>query len=104
MEIKLHPKAEEDLHEALKYYSNLDINLKEKFIYHLDLAFEKILKFPNLYQYETKTTQKVLIDKFPYLVIYEQYQDIIMMAYNIMALFKHQVLNSTMQLKTLTKK
>ena len=83
MEIKLHPKAEEDLYEALEYYSQIDINLKEKLIYYLDLTFEKILKFPNLYQYETKTAQKVLMDKFPYIVIYEQYQDIIM----ILAIF-----------------
>ena len=83
MKIKLHPKAEEDLYEALEYYSQIDINLKEKFIYYLDLTFEKILKFPNLYQYETKTAQKVLMDKFPYIVIYEQYQDIIM----ILAIF-----------------
>ena len=50
MEIKLHPKAEEDLFEALEYYSKIDIELKEKFIYYLDMTFEKILKFPNLYQ------------------------------------------------------
>ncbi len=83
MKIKLHPKAEEDLYEALKYYSQINIKLKEKFIYYLDLTFEKILKFPNLYQYETKTAQKVLMDKFLYIVIYEQYQDIIM----ILAIF-----------------
>ena len=83
MKIKLHPKAEEDLYEALEYYSQIDTKLKEKFIYYLDLTFEKILKFPNLYQYETKTAQKILMDKFPYIVIYEQYQDIIM----ILAIF-----------------
>ena len=83
MEVKLHPKAEEDLYEALEHYAKIDINLKEKFIYCLDLTFDKILKFPNLYQYETQTTQKVLMNKFPYIVIYEQYQDIIM----ILAIF-----------------
>jgi len=83
MKIKLHPKAEEDLYEALKYYSQIDVKIKEKFIYHLDSTFEKIIKFPNLYQHETKTIQKVLMDKFPYIVMYEQYQDIIM----ILAIF-----------------
>ena len=47
------------------------------------IIFNKILDFPNLYQYETKTSQKVLMDKFPYVVIYEQYKDIIM----ILAIF-----------------
>ena len=83
MKIKLHPKAEEDLNKALSYYTNIDINLERKFINYLDKTFSKILDFPNLYQYETKTSQKVLMDKFPYIVIYEQYEDIIM----ILAIF-----------------
>jgi plasmid stabilization system protein ParE len=83
MDIKLHPKAEEDLQEALNHYFKIDSNLEKKFIYYLDLTFSKILNFPNLYQYETKTSQKVLVYKFPYIVIYEQYQDIIM----ILAIF-----------------
>ncbi len=83
MEIRLHPKAEEDLNEVLNHYFKIDINLEKKFISYLELTFNKIVNFPNLYQYETKTPQKVLIDKFPYIVIYEQYEDIIM----ILAIF-----------------
>ena len=83
MDIKLHPKAKEDLQEALNHYFKINLNLEKKFIYYLDLTFNKILDFPNLYQYETKTSQKVLMDKFPYIVIYEQYKDIIM----ILAIF-----------------
>jgi len=83
MHIKLHPKAEEDLIGILNHYFKININLKKKFIHYLDLTFNKILDFPNLYQYETETSQKVLIDKFPYIVIYEQYEDIIM----ILAIF-----------------
>lgn len=78
MIIKLHPKAEEDLKEALEHYSKIDIDLEKKLIDYLDQTFKKILKFPNLYPYETKTSQKILMDKFPYILIYEQYQDIIM--------------------------
>jgi len=83
MNIRLHPKAQEDLQEALKHYSKIGLNLEKKFIDNLDLVFNKILDFPNLYQYETKTSQKVLMDKFPYILIYEQYEDIIM----ILAIF-----------------
>ena len=78
MNIKLHPKAEKDLQAALSHYCKIDLNLEKKFIYYLDLTFNKILDFPNLYQYETKTSQKVLMDKFPYIIIYEQYQNLIM--------------------------
>lgn len=78
MKIKLHEKAEKDLKEALDYYFEIDAKLEKKFISYLEQTFNKVLKFPNLYQYETKTAQKVLIDKFPYIVIYEQFEDIIM--------------------------
>lgn len=49
MNIKLHPKAEEDLQEALNHYFKIDLNLEKKFISSLDLLFNKILDFPNLY-------------------------------------------------------
>ena len=81
--IRLHPKAEEDLQDALSHYSKIDLNLEEKFIHHLDTTFNKISESPNLYPYETRTSQKVLMEKFPYIVIYEQYEDIIM----ILAIF-----------------
>jgi len=83
MEIKLHPKAEEDLNEALNHYFKINVNLEKKFIHYLDLTFNKILDFPSLYPYETKTSQKVLMDNFPYIVIYEQYENILM----ILAIF-----------------
>ncbi len=49
MQIRLHPKAQTDLDEALSHYSVIDTNLVKKFITHLDKTFNKILKFPNLY-------------------------------------------------------
>ena len=83
MTIKLLPEAQNDLNEALEYYSNIDIKLKDKFINDLDITFDKILKFPDLYPYETKTSQKILMQKFPYIILYEKYKDIIM----ILAIF-----------------
>jgi len=78
MTIKLHPLAEEDLKEALDYYFDIDIKLETKFIMDLESTYERILKFPNLYPYETKTSQKILMELFPYIVLYEQYEEIIM--------------------------
>lgn len=78
MAIKLHPLAVEDLKEALDYYFDIDIKLETKFIIDLELTYDRILKFPNLYPYETKTSQKILMEGFPYIVLYEQHEDIIM--------------------------
>ena len=83
MDIRLHPKAEDDLQEALNHYQKIDKNLSDKFLFYIDNTFNKILNFPNIYPYETKTSQKVLMEKFPYIVIYEQYKNIIM----ILAIF-----------------
>jgi len=82
MIIKLHPLAEEDLREALDYYFDIDVKLETKFITEfitdLESTYNRILKFPNLYPYETKTSQKILMEVFPYIVLYEQFKDIIM--------------------------
>jgi len=78
MTIKLHPQAVEDLKEALDYYVVIDIKLEEKFLTDLESTYARILKFPNLYPYETKTSQKILMELFPYIVLYEQYEDSIM--------------------------
>lgn len=83
LEVKLHPKAEEDLAEALDYYASIDQPLKNKFIDDLDFTFGKIQKFSKLYPHETPTTQKILLKKFPYIVLYECYENFIM----ILAIF-----------------
>ena len=75
MQIRLHPKAEQDLNEALNHYLEIDSNLEKKFVIALDDTFNKIVKFPNMYQYETQTSQKIVMDKFPFVVMYEQYEE-----------------------------
>jgi plasmid stabilization system protein ParE len=81
--LKLHPLAENDLKIALNYYFDISPKLQKRFLSHLDKHFNNILKSPNLYQFETKTSQKVVMNKFPYIIIYEQYQEIVM----ILAIF-----------------
>lgn len=83
MTLKLHPLAENDLIIALNYYFEISPKLEKKFLTQVDKQFSDILNSPNLYQYETETSQKVVIKKFPYIIIYERYEDIIM----ILAIF-----------------
>ena len=83
MMLKLHPKAEEDLINILNYYYEIDDKLEAKFLKYLEFTFDKIEKFTHLYPYENKTVQKVTVEKFPYIVLYEQHGDTIM----ILAIF-----------------
>ncbi|MDF1881925.1 type II toxin-antitoxin system RelE/ParE family toxin [Sulfurimonas sp. MAG313] len=83
MKLKLHSLAENDLKIGLKYYHEISPKLGKRFLSNIDKQFHNILKSPNTYKYETKTTQKVIMKKFPYIIIYEQYEDIIM----ILAIF-----------------
>ena len=78
MTLKLHPLAENDLNIALNYYYEISPKLEKRFLSHIDKQFNNILKSPKTYQYETKTSQKVIMNKFPYIIIYEQFEDIIM--------------------------
>ena len=83
MTIRLHPQAEDDLSDALNYYYTIDESLETKFLNYLESTFDKIAKFTNLYPYENETIQKVVVEKFPYIILYEQYDDFIM----ILAIF-----------------
>lgn len=83
MMLKLHPKAEEDLIDTLNYYYDIDAKLEAKFVEYLEITFDKIEQFAHLYPYENEVVQKVIVEKFPYIVLYEQYEDMIM----ILAIF-----------------
>ncbi|MCD6257980.1 MAG: type II toxin-antitoxin system RelE/ParE family toxin [Helicobacteraceae bacterium] len=83
MTLKLHPLAENDLKIALDYYFEISPKLEKRFLSYIDKQFNNILKSPNLYPYETKTSQKVILQKFPYIILYERYEDTLM----ILALF-----------------
>ena len=83
MTIRLHPQAEDELSDALNYYYAIDELLETKFLNYLESTFDKILQFTNLYPYENETVQKVVVEKFPYIILYEQYDDFIM----ILAIF-----------------
>ncbi|MEN8148140.1 MAG: type II toxin-antitoxin system RelE/ParE family toxin [Campylobacterota bacterium] len=83
MILKLHPLAEAELKIALDYYYAISPKLEANFLFTLDNAFSNIKQSPNLYPHETKTAQKVVMEKFPYIVLYEKYENIIM----ILAIF-----------------
>lgn len=83
MMLKLHPKAEEDLIDTLNYFYEIDEKLEVKFLEYLEMTFDKIEKFTHIYPYENEVVQKVIVEKFPYIVLYEHYEDMVM----ILAIF-----------------
>ena len=83
MKIILHPLAEEDLDESVKYYENIDKNLKNKFLKELDSTFNQIKDNPKLYPLVTKYSRKKVMQKFPYIVYYTIYNNNI----NVLAIF-----------------
>ena len=78
MILKLHPDAEIDLQLALNQYAQADIELVDRFLDMLDETFSRIMKFPNQYPFESDTAQKILMKKFPFIVLYEVYHETIM--------------------------
>ena len=87
MVLKLHPEAIKDLQKATSYYKSISINLNNRFLDTIETTFDKILQYPNLYPFEMANVQKVVIQDFPYIILYEKYQDTIM----ILAIFNtHQ--------------
>ena len=74
MIIKLIPEAEIDLKNSLKYYKNISKGISDKFLKDLDITFEKIKNNPELYPFETKYSQKVLMGDFPYIIFFTIYK------------------------------
>jgi len=83
MILKLHPDAEVDLNLARDQYAKIDPVLAERFVAMLDETFGRIQKFPHLYPFESATAQKILMKRFPFIVLYEVYHETIM----ILAIF-----------------
>lgn len=69
--IQLHPEAEIELKQAIRHYLSISIELKSSFLKQPDLTFQKIIEHLQLYPFVSKISQKVVMNKFPYLIIYQ---------------------------------
>jgi len=71
MIIRFHPEAEKDFHEALTWYSRQRKGLDAEFVMCVDEAIHRITYNPNTYPVVHLHLRKIIVRRFPYIIIYE---------------------------------
>ena len=80
-EIEFHPEATHEAVEAHQRYAKRSGKAAERFFVELQRAVDSISEFPDRYPRHTHGTRVFLMRRFPYLVIYmEQVEQVIVVA------------------------
>jgi len=69
-EILFIPPSDKELEDAIKYYNNQLSGLGSQFYQELMEAIEVIQKYPSAWKKVGEHTHKLLLKRFPYLVLY----------------------------------
>jgi plasmid stabilization system protein ParE len=70
-EIIMMDAAYDDLDEAIYYYESQLQSLASRFYRDVLLQFEKLKAKPRYYKFYVEDFRRILLEKFPYLVIYK---------------------------------
>lgn len=85
MIFRYHPEAEEELLDSIRYYEGKSEGLGAEFLDEVEKTLALIQSFPDLGTLLTETERRMLLERFPYGIIYTKYKDHIMI-YAIMHL------------------
>lgn len=73
--LEIRSQAEDEFYDTIDYYKDIDPSLADDFIIEFEKFLEKILAFPEAghpYLYQSK---RVILDRFPYSIVYKIYGD-----------------------------
>lgn len=81
--IELHPEAIEELEESYQWYENRLEGLGNRFIASINKRLNEIAEHPERYAKKKRNYREVMIEGFPYMVIYEvlQKEQIVFVSY-----------------------
>jgi len=71
--LRVLPEVEQEIDEALRWFSEIDSGLAEAFKLDLDHALQKLMRQPMAWPPHLKGTRRVLLDRFRYAVVYRVY-------------------------------
>ena len=78
MKIDFLKQADIDLWEAINNYNEKQFGLGFEFADEVAIALSHIKKFPDAWHSLSQNTRRCQTNRFPYGIIYKQYQDIIL--------------------------
>jgi plasmid stabilization system protein ParE len=70
MKLEFHPEAEEEFLEAVSYYEAQVPGLGERFDAEVRAAGARLLRYPEIGPFIDTELRKLVLDRFPYYVIY----------------------------------
>jgi len=85
MRFRYHPEAEEELLHSIRYYESKALGLGAEFLDEVEKTLALIQSFPDLGTLLTEADRRMLVERFPYGIIYTKYENHIMI-YAIMHL------------------
>lgn len=78
MKIEFLESAQYELDEAIEYYNQLRNTLGSEFLSEVVDSLGRIAEYPDAWQQLSKRTRRCLIHRFPYGIIYQNRNDIIL--------------------------
>lgn len=73
--IRFDPLAGRDIRSARRWYRKRSIDALRNFGIELDAAVAKMIERPNSFPDYLEGTRRVLFDRFPYLLVFVEYDD-----------------------------
>jgi plasmid stabilization system protein ParE len=76
--IRIRSEAQAEIEEAFEWYRAESRELAERFLTEIGTSLDLIRLHPGLYPMSTRSTRRRVLHTFPYLVIYQEKQDVIL--------------------------
>ena len=69
--IRFYPDTYQEIRESYNWYESKSKGLGEKFLKELEKSFSAIRQTPNTYPMVSKNIRRILVNKFPYGILYK---------------------------------
>ena len=76
--IRVHSQAQLEINEAFDWYIKRSPDAAEAFLTEIGKSLAQIASQPQLYPFYTKNTRRLVLAKFPYSVIFQEKDDVIL--------------------------
>jgi plasmid stabilization system protein ParE len=76
--IRIHSQAQQEIDQAFEWYFKRSPKAADQFLTEIGASFTQIALHPQLYPLYTEHTQRRVLTKFPYSVIFQEKDEIIL--------------------------
>lgn len=76
--LRIRSEARKEIDAAFEWYFERSPKAADAFLAEIDISFAQIVSHPQLYPSFTKNTRRRVLERFPYSVIFQEKDDIIL--------------------------